>query len=62
MQTDLCPENRKQLSEHLHFTYHFGNKNYLRLEAYADASYGGEDNVQAKSHHGYLIKQCKSIK
>ena len=35
--------------------YHFGEKTALRLEAYADASYGGEDDAQAKSHHGYLI-------
>jgi hypothetical protein len=27
----------------------------LELEAFADSSYGGEDNDQAKSHHGYLI-------
>ena len=35
--------------------YHFGEKTALRLEAYADSSYGGEDDDQAKSHHGYLI-------
>ena len=35
--------------------YSFGENTALRLEAYADASYGGEDEAQAKSHHGYLI-------
>ena len=35
--------------------FHFGESTALRLEAYADASYGGEDSIQAKSQHGYLI-------
>ena len=35
--------------------YHFGESTALRLEAYADSSYGGEDDDLAKSHHGYLI-------
>ena len=35
--------------------YSFGNKTALRLEAYADASYGSDDDTQARSHHGYLI-------
>ena len=35
--------------------YHFGESSSLKLEAYADSSYGGEDVDQAKSHHGYLI-------
>lgn len=35
--------------------FHFGTSTALRLEAYADATYGGEDAIQAKSQHGYLI-------
>jgi len=40
---------------HLGLTYHFGEKTALRLETYADASYGGEDVALARSQHGYLI-------
>ena len=40
---------------HLGIKYHFGDSSTLRLEAYADSSYGGDDRDQAKSHHGYLI-------
>ena len=40
---------------HLGIRYHFGESTALRLEAYADASYGGEETDAAKSHHGYLI-------
>jgi hypothetical protein len=36
-------------------TYHFGTNTTLRLEAYADSSYGGETKHLAKSHHGFLI-------
>ena len=35
--------------------FHFGESSSLKLEAYADSSYGGDDSDQAKSHHGYLI-------
>ena len=36
-------------------SYSFQTTTQLRLECYADSSYGGEHCAQAKSHHGYLI-------
>ena len=39
----------------LGLVYNFGESSTLRLEAYADASFGNEDVAGARSHHGYVI-------
>ena len=40
---------------HLGIRYHVSESQSLKLEAYADASYGGDDCDAAKSHTGFLI-------
>jgi hypothetical protein len=42
-------------SAHKGLKYHFGQSTSLKMEAYSDASYGGEDVNSAKSTSGYVI-------
>jgi hypothetical protein len=42
-------------TQNLGLTYTFKNNNSLKLEVFADANYGGDDTVQARSTSGFII-------
>ena len=40
---------------HLGIKFHFGQSTSLKMEAYSDATFGGDDTVSAKSNTGYVV-------